>query len=129
MIQNTNLVKGDFKYTGKSKPVTVDKCIKFVIGKLRNYDNNIGDISESPYNSKIIMEIDNGKFVEIPHEIQHEAVKKWLATKGVDDVKETNNINTISKSIKKKTNDSQLLVFILFGLISLLAGYYISQKN
>jgi hypothetical protein len=79
-----------FQYTGKSEPITVSACHDYVKTRLREYDDKLankgGDVGPSPYHNKLVMPTGNGKFVEVPVEIQDEAVRQWLANKNVNGV-------------------------------------------
>lgn len=144
MVKKSDLVKGNFEYTGKSKPITLERCIKYVMDRLREYDTDMGKksgIKESPYNSKIIMEVEKGKFVEIPNEVQNEAVRKWLAEKGfvddndnddfIDDT-DTNIDESVSvnkkRTVKTKNNFITLLPLLLMIIVILLVSYYCLKK-
>lgn len=59
--------------------ININNTIKYVIGELEKYDNDLakGIIQmESPYTNTMYMEID-GKTIMIPYEIQYEAIYKW----------------------------------------------------
>src|SRR4051812_30331407 len=86
----------NFQYTGKNIPLRLDKCINFVSLKLQEYDyalENGKKIGDSPYHNKIVMSTEDGKFVEIPTEIQNEAVKLWLAQKEMGSNHKNDSVN------------------------------------
>jgi hypothetical protein len=121
-------MNSEYEYTGKSLPQTLEKCISFVIETLRKYDENINNnihVDKSPYNSKIIMETKEGKYIEIPMEVQNEAIQKWLYEK--ENPKNIANQPKLSIKQKKQQESSyDILLIILVILMLIFCIYYLS---
>ena len=69
-----------YNYTGANIPIDLNTAIIYVIKLLKEYDENLAKgilIKNSPYNDKITMKMDDNNIIEIPYEIQREAIKKW----------------------------------------------------
>jgi hypothetical protein len=85
-----------YKKTGKNIEVNKDELIQIVLDKVANYDNlvNSGDLSPnlpSPYDEPIFTKVSNGKLVQIPPDIQKEAITYWMNT--INNMYETENNN------------------------------------
>lgn len=64
--------------------VNMDKTLTYIVGLLEKYDKNLekGIVEEiSPYYDKIYMEGNNKKTIEIPYDVQQEAIKIWNVKK------------------------------------------------
>lgn len=75
----------DFVQTGQNLPVSVEQLVKYVHMELDRYDNLV-KMTESipnytPYSNPIIFTTEEGKQVQIPEQIQQEAVKVWVNAK------------------------------------------------
>lgn len=131
----------NYKYTGKNIPLQLDTGINYVIEKLKAYDNALAtnpDLitrSDSPYNHKIIMKTNEGKYIEIPTEVQREAIKKWMIMKSpqsnkelIDDTTDTDSEIEVEVKKKKKSKlDSMFnntLFIILLFIIAIVCGLY-----
>ena len=66
-------------------PVEYNKLFNYVTKKLKEYDlskvYNDTDVDEkkklNPYYDPLFMKLENGKYIEIPLEIQEDAINKW----------------------------------------------------
>lgn len=76
----------DFVPTGNNVPVSAEDLVKYVHMELDRYDNLVqmaGSVPQySPYTHPIIFTTEDGKQVQIPENIQQEAVKVWNDFKG-----------------------------------------------
>lgn len=67
-----------YQTTGKNININVDDALKFVINKLQEYDSLGKKNSYSPYKHPIIYATPEGKLVQIPKQIQLQAIKLWV---------------------------------------------------
>jgi hypothetical protein len=86
----------EFSQNGNYIPIDQPKAMEYIFGLLEDYDTkrkNGLDVSkmQNPYVDKIVMPVENGKFVGIPEQLQAYAVEKWL--KSGDLLTASNNLN------------------------------------
>lgn len=73
-----------FKKTGRNVTVSRDDLLNTVIDRLMNYDSM--DRSEkkkvlNPYRGPVYTKVEGGKTVQVPRQIQHLAIVKWVSMK------------------------------------------------
>lgn len=134
-----------------SQIVNMNQTLSYVIGLLEKYDKNLekGIIEGiSPYYDKIYMQGNNNKTIEVPYDVQQEAIKIWNVKKlYISYEKEKHNIQNEMDVLEKELNqindektedendihtDNNISVYILFVIIVLLIlgfGYYLYKKN
>jgi hypothetical protein len=80
-----------YKNLNNKIPVEYNKLFNYVTKKLKEYDlsriNNDTDVEDNndknkkkitnPYYDPLFMKLENGKYIEIPLEIQEDAINKW----------------------------------------------------
>lgn len=104
-----------FEYTGKNMPVDIDLLVNHAMKLMKEYDDKTNDgvelhLLKSPYADKIQMQVDENTTIEIPSEIQNQAIQKWISLKGGDGVKSTGfKINNKYDQIKTNMDMQQLL--------------------
>lgn len=99
-----------FEYTGKNMPVDIDLLVNHAVKLMKEYDdtmNNRNDrhLLKSPYADKIQMQVDANTTIEIPSEIQNQAIQKWIS------LKEGNEVKSIGSGVDNK--DVQIKMNIL----------------
>ena len=99
-----------YNYTGVNVPIDLNSTLIYVIKLLKEYDENLskGIVNKnSPYNDKISMKIDNDNVVEVPYDIQREAIKKWEIMKAQSEYeKEKKTIEEKILSLSDELNDT-----------------------
>jgi len=122
------------QYTGQNIPVNTQLLMSFVMTKLNEYDEqlNNGTTIKSPYADKIQMELDNGVTIEIPPDVQNQAIQQWIISKEQPLNKQTIangkmiNSSTIQikpsnnekiKNKQKKSENKNAISSYLFGFI------------
>jgi len=71
--------------TGKVIPINQTLVMLYMFSLLDQYDIAIElkkSVEVDPYRDNIIMKTDDGKYIEIPIEMQKYAIQKWIETKG-----------------------------------------------
>jgi hypothetical protein len=74
----------NYMLTGNQIPINIPVLIDYVIEKLKKYDSllEVGQVmQESPYNSPIVYTLEDTRKIEIPQEIQKNAIAKYLEYK------------------------------------------------
>ena len=135
----------EYRETGKKIPLTVEELHVHVIDKLYQYDELIKSTKtkpeQDPYVDPIVYVTKEGKTVQVPQNIQENAVKVWIAEKDqpvknddedvlsdiddLDDVKPKYNARKQVVVVKENKNFYMLLFFIC---IALFAGYMLAKK-
>ena len=93
----------DFVSNGNLIPIDKENIIKYIHNVLNDYDEKKknGSVSydqTNPYHDKIVMPINDGKYISVPDDIQHIAVQSWL------DINAQNKVNQNENSINDSTN-------------------------
>ena len=131
-------MNAEYQYTGVNKPILLDKCMNYVFEKLREYDNNInkGKNVKSPYHNKIIMKTEDNSYVEIPVEIQNEAIQKWHANKNIINKehkknKDHNDYDDLDndEEVEEISSSNYILVLIIMILIGIIGIMYVKHKK
>lgn len=131
---NQNVNK-DFEYSGNNLPINLNDTSLYVMALLNDYDKRMknGDVPKiNPYKDRLVMQMENGKFVEVPYEIQSEAVKKWLATpiKG-GTITRINQLDT-EDDLADDIDDSflfNIIKVIVVLIIVVMIVYFVSLSN
>ena len=80
-----NLSPNKFTKTGRGIEVPFSDMYNYVIEKLAEYDNLLAttqnEPSTSPYNQPVIYITNTGKTVQVPVQVQAQAVQVWLENK------------------------------------------------
>lgn len=105
------------------------KTISYVLSMLNEYDNNIEMKKQSesnPYKDPIYMKTDDGKFVEVPEDLQKYAISKWIEVKSMLDEK-INYVNPESEEdIEKQVLEESYTMFdAIFQMILCLVIIFI----
>jgi len=128
-------VNEDFEYSGNNLPINLNDTSLYVMALLNDYDKRMknGDVPKiNPYKDRLVMQMENGKFVEVPYEIQSEAVKKWLATpiKGEQN-RHTGQLDTddeLADDIDDSFLSNIIKVIIVLAIVVLIV-YFVSLSN
>lgn len=65
-----------YKQTGNKIPVTKDELINYTHNQLQSFDS--GKLKDmNPYNQPIIYITKDGKMIQVPEELQQEAIASW----------------------------------------------------
>ena len=99
----------DFVSNGNLIPIDKENIIKYIHDVLSDYDEKKknGSVSydqTNPYHDKIVMPINDGKYISVPDDIQHIAVQSWL------DMNAQNKVNQNENSIGDSTNVGNVVV-------------------
>jgi len=73
-----------FKKTGRNVTVSRDDLMNDVIDRLMNYDSMSPSGKKkvsNPYRGPVYTKVDGGKLVQVPRQIQHLAIVKWVSMK------------------------------------------------
>jgi hypothetical protein len=72
----------EYKRTGRNIQVTKDELLEYALAKLQKFDRMPYGTKNmpNPYTERIIANLHNGKSVEIPVDIQQEAIQIWSMT-------------------------------------------------
>lgn len=99
----------NYNYTGANIPIDINIVISYTIKQLKEYDDKLSQgilLSKSPYNDKIIMKMENDKIIEVPYEVQQEAIKKWEIIKAESEYEmEKKSLEERIESISNQLND------------------------
>ncbi|ARF08840.1 hypothetical protein Catovirus_1_890 [Catovirus CTV1] len=133
-----------YSYTGNNVPLDVNSAILYAIKQLKEYDDNLEKgilLPKSPYHDFIVMETSDGKIIEIPYDVQQEAISKWEIIK-VEMLYEKekkqleNNIINLSKQLEndivenfESNSGSNYILFLLIGAIIVVTIYLYQKKN
>lgn len=78
---NNNPTTTEYKKTGKEIPLNVNTLISFVHNKLDEYaflkESTQTEPSNNPFTQPVIFTTDEGKLVQVPVEIQKQAISSW----------------------------------------------------
>jgi len=108
----------EFSQNGNYIPIDQPKAVEYIFSLLEDYDTkrkNGLDVSkmQNPYVDKIVMPVENGKFVGIPEQLQAYAVEKWLKSGDLltasDNLNKKNALDFESNEVKHvyKTNKNE----------------------
>ena len=128
-----------YSYTGNDIPIDINLMTLYVIDLLKKYDENIKKdptSKSSPYEDKITMKTKDEKYIEIPNDVQQEAINKWKIIK-IDMEYDTKKkkieekITKLSNSLNNEdSNDSTILYMIKIILIVLtIIGIFYLYNN
>ena len=129
-------------------PVDTETLMKHVMKLLDNYDSELArgiKVEKSPYNDTIQMMMGNGSVIEIPHELQREAIQKWnvINSYNYEQRKQEleNKLNKLAseyqgikkpdeKSGKSEKLDKSPIDYKLYALIAVIIAilFYVSRK-
>lgn len=123
---------------GNAIPISAKEAFNYVKSLLYEYDETINnsnneenksDIS-NPYTDKIIMPLISGKFVEIPEEIQANAINEWLDEKKSNKSVKLDLSEDFDDDEINQTNTSGINLWLIVLVILILIGmYYMFYKN
>lgn len=118
--------------------LNIDASISYIMGLLEIYDDNLknGKIEgTSPYYDKIFMEGKNSKTIEIPYDVQQEAIKKWNVKKMQNNYEQkktsiNNEIKILAKQLKQLDDEeiesdgiNQNIYVIIIIIMTLVIGF------
>ena len=115
-----------YKLTGNSIPVSLYELIKYTKALLFKYDRFIKKgltPKHCPYTEPIIYTLSNGKQIQVPKEIQMNAIKEWNHEKK-NRIERYENVNG-----ENDTNNKSLLFVAITLILSLVVGGTILSKN
>src|SRR5271167_3569132 len=81
-----------FKKTGRNVTVSRDDLINTVIDRLMNYDSMSKAEKKNitnPYRGPVYTKVEGGKTIQVPRQIQHLAIVKWVSMKKRADLSES----------------------------------------
>ena len=140
-----------------SQIVNMDKTLSYIVNLLETYDKNmekgiVGDTS--PYYDKIYMQGEKNKTIEVPYDVQQEAIKIWNVKKlNSSYEKEKHNIqkeiNILGEELEKLNtnsvhkdnmeididenidNDNIYIYTLIIAMLIIIIGflYYLYNKN
>jgi predicted nucleic acid-binding Zn ribbon protein len=125
-----------YEYSGNNVPLNVEKTIEYVFEILKEYEMAINKgekVEINPYINKIYIPMENEKVIEVPQEIQYEAIRKWNLEKNkiknvkspVSEKSEKKNKNKHKKKKNKnKSNYLWLLILLVIIVIAFLIYRY-----
>jgi len=137
----------EYKETGNKIPLQVDELSSYVMDKLKQFDALVkttgGKPEQNPYNDPIIYITSEGKTVQIPTEIQRNAVNQWNDMKNpsnqqndmyddqiveelpYEDIKSTKDRTIQTKEQNEPKNYYNLLFYVI---LAILAAYFLFKK-
>lgn len=141
----------EYQFTGKQIPLKVNELVAFVHQKLEQYDNLVKETKSvpfySPYAHPIIYTTPEGKTVQIPKEIQQQAIDQWTsATKQgkvrsemppipsyqeMPDIEEElvkDKYNKKKKELEESVDNKKIL-YIMIGLLIIACIYLYSKQQ
>lgn len=71
----------NYQYTGNSVPISALDTSAHVIALLEDYDRRMNEginPSINPYKDRIVMTTQEGRMIEIPQDIQEDAIQQWV---------------------------------------------------
>lgn len=86
----------DYVRTGNDILLDQPELEKYVAQLLQEYDANPQSI-KSPYTEAIIYKMDDGRFIEIPEDLQNSVISKWNAVKQMNKGKSIEYANDLPK--------------------------------
>lgn len=124
-----------FVKKGGNIPIQKEKMMNYIIEKLYEYDqyvvknNNVPQFS--PYVHPIIFPIDEEKTVQVPQEIQEEAIAFWTEKKNdLESIHpETEELGEIDLIEDKKKDNNWIYILAVLIFIVILAGIYYSNGD
>lgn len=101
-----------YKKTGRNISVSVDNLKNAIINKLHTYDNSSPHIRKNmsnPYRDVIYTQLENGKIIQIPSDIQEATIYEWKHSKQEVDKQydETEEINVYHNELDKLRQQEQ----------------------
>jgi hypothetical protein len=117
----------DYEYTGGDVPVKTNDVIQSVLHILDEYDDNIknGTVPDTnPFTEQIVLPNNNGKYFEVPEEIQRRSIQIWLSNK--KESGDTDQGNT--EGFENENNTLSTLMKYIIGLILLVVIIWMSMK-
>lgn len=127
---NSALEAQGYVKKGSDIPIQKDKMMNFIIEKLYEYDQYVAKTNNvpqfSPYVHPIIFPIDEEKTVQVPQEIQEEAIAFWTEKKKeLDHVQpETEELGDVVLMDDKKKNSNWMYILTVVVIIALMLGIY-----
>lgn len=127
---NSALEAQGYVKKGSDIPIQKDKMMNFIIEKLYEYDQYVAKTNNvpqfSPYVHPIIFPIDEKKTVQVPQEIQEEAITFWTEKKKeLDHIQpETEELGDVELMDDKKKNSSWMYILTVVVIIALMLGIY-----
>lgn len=132
-----------FRQTGNKIAVTGQELIAYVKQQLANYDGSISKNKSlpksNPYTHPIIYKTQNGKMIQVPEEIQKQAISSWYQQNGtnVPAAQQTAEIDPLMENEMRQeqkvvyvednsTNWLKLAMLILAGLLAVYLLYKMS---
>jgi len=68
-----------YKCTGNSHPVNKNQLLQSVFDAIDEFENDPDNQNIlNPYEESVIVKLNNGKIIQVPSEIQNEAIEKWV---------------------------------------------------
>jgi len=135
-----------YQYTGKSHPVNKNQLIQSVFDAIDEFENEPDDQNIlNPYQEPVVVKLTDGKIIQVPSEIQNEAIEKWarrnenniyVAENGdpLDDTMDRpihSNKPSPSQLIEKyddRTTDGDNLKYIILVAVVAITVYALAKK-
>lgn len=133
-----------YSSNGNVIPINALEASEYTKMLLSEYDNIIKNhkdtkIDINPYSDKIIMPLENGKFVEIPQNIQDSAILEWQNEQNElkdsrfesNESNDSNDFeeNEFDKSYDTTTNNNSFIMYFLLLIIVVVFLFLIYQNK
>lgn len=105
-LDNEAIPPVEFEQNGNVIPIDKSSVIKYIFACLNDYDikkfKGIDTSNQAnPYQDKLIMPLENGKFISVPEDLHKFAVEKWLESNS----NTNDNNNTINNNVSKNNTE------------------------
>jgi hypothetical protein len=124
-------VPSGYKTTGVQIPITRDELFYGVIDQLRKYDDlmrNKQSVQYDPYQEPILYTTSNGQSVQVPTQIQQEAIQDWIQQRQILDEARQQEHTRLKQSVslqeskpkrplKSKSSSSSYVLWIFIGIV------------
>lgn len=78
-----------YQYTGKSHPVDKNQLIRSVYDAIDEFEADRNKLN--PFEEAVVVKLPDGKIIQVPSEIQNEALGKWATQNGKEMTVRQNN--------------------------------------
>ena len=73
------MTSAQYQYTGKSHPVNKNQLMQSVFDAIDEFENEQDNHNIlNPYEEPVVVKLTDGKIIQVPSEIQNEAIEKWV---------------------------------------------------